>query len=149
MPYNALRKGRYSEPGHEYLVTTVTHQRRPVFSHLAPARLFVHELRSLESEHHCTWLAWVLMPDHFHGLLSLGSAADLSKTIKHLKARSARSAQRYRGITGTLWQPGFHDRALRKEEQRIAIARYIVANPLRAGLVNRIGDYPHWDSVWL
>jgi len=30
-----------------------------------------------------------------------------------------------------------------------ATARYIVANPLRAGLVERLGDYPLWDAVWL
>ncbi|MFV3290267.1 transposase, partial [Pseudomonas sp. NY11955] len=29
------------------------------------------------------------------------------------------------------------------------VARYIVANPIRAGLVSRVGDYPHWDAVWL
>jgi len=29
------------------------------------------------------------------------------------------------------------------------IARYIVANPLRAGLVSRVGDYPLWDACWL
>jgi putative transposase len=29
------------------------------------------------------------------------------------------------------------------------VARYIVANPLRAGLVNRVEDYSHWDSIWL
>jgi putative transposase len=30
-----------------------------------------------------------------------------------------------------------------------AIARYVVANPLRAGLAGTIGDYPYWDAVWL
>jgi putative transposase len=29
------------------------------------------------------------------------------------------------------------------------LARYVVANPLRAGLVDSIRDYPHWDAVWL
>ncbi|MES9878966.1 MAG: transposase, partial [Candidatus Sedimenticola sp. 1PA] len=29
------------------------------------------------------------------------------------------------------------------------LARYIVANPLRGGLVESIGDYPHWDAMWL
>lgn len=48
-----------------------------------------------------------------------------------------------------VWQRGFHDRALRQEEDLIATARYVVANPLRAGLVDRIGDYPWWDAVWL
>jgi hypothetical protein len=28
-------------------------------------------------------------------------------------------------------------------------ARYIVANPLRAGLTRRLGDYPLWDAIWL
>jgi hypothetical protein len=48
-----------------------------------------------------------------------------------------------------IWQAGFHDRAMRKEENLQAFARYIVANPVRAGLVNRVGDYPHWDAMWL
>jgi len=29
------------------------------------------------------------------------------------------------------------------------MARYIVMNPKRAGLVERVGDYPHWDAIWL
>jgi REP element-mobilizing transposase RayT len=50
---------------------------------------------------------------------------------------------------GRLWQPGYHDHALRREEDLVATARYLVANPLRAGLVQHIGDYPLWDAVWL
>jgi hypothetical protein len=29
------------------------------------------------------------------------------------------------------------------------LARYVVANPVRAGLVQRVGQYPHWDAIWL
>ncbi|MBB5859537.1 hypothetical protein GGR69_001194 [Xanthomonas arboricola] len=29
------------------------------------------------------------------------------------------------------------------------MARYLIANPLRAGLVARVGDYPFWDAIWL
>ena len=29
------------------------------------------------------------------------------------------------------------------------LARYVVANPLRAGLVEKLGDYPLWDAVWV
>jgi REP element-mobilizing transposase RayT len=50
---------------------------------------------------------------------------------------------------GKLWQPAFFDHALRKEENIQQVARYIVANPLRAGLVENIEDYPHWDAIWL
>jgi hypothetical protein len=38
---------------------------------------------------------------------------------------------------------------LRKDEDLQTVARYIVANPLRAGLVEKIGDYPLWDAIWL
>jgi hypothetical protein len=38
---------------------------------------------------------------------------------------------------------------LRREEDVLSVARYIVVNPLRAGLVARVGDYPLWDAVWL
>jgi REP element-mobilizing transposase RayT len=48
-----------------------------------------------------------------------------------------------------IWQKGFHDHALRREADVVGIARYIVRNPVRAGIVMRPGLYPHWDSIWL
>ncbi len=149
MTVNDLRKGRWSEAGREYLVTMVTHRRKPAFVDLLCARLLVGELRRLSNEGNCEWLAWMLMPDHFHGLARLGSQSSLSAVIRLLKGRSARRIQQARGDRGRFWQTGYHDRALRRQEDRRAVARYIVANPLRAGLVERIGDYPHWDCVWL
>ena len=164
MSYNDLRKGRYSEPGGEYFITFVVHQRQPLFMELLAARTFIRELAYSEQQHHCQWLAWVLMPDHFHGLLSLdqpdenvGRASarqpplnnDLSEITRTLRGRSAHFINKALQRQGKLWQTGFHDHALRAEEDRLQIARYIVANPLRAGLVNKIGEWPHWDSVWL
>ncbi|MEO7253669.1 MAG: transposase, partial [Casimicrobium sp.] len=76
--------------------------------------------------------------------------ADLSKSVSALKRRSASSVNARVGTRGaSLWQDGFHDRALRRDEDLLTIARYVVANPLRAGLVQRLGDYPFWDAIWL
>lgn len=61
----------------------------------------------------------------------------------------AKSPQISLSRQGRLWQPGFHDHAVRREESLEAIARYIVANPLRAGLVKKVGDYPLWDAIWV
>ena len=69
--------------------------------------------------------------------------------MQRIKGRSAISINRVLGNQGQLWQKGFHDRAIRKEEDLQAIARYVVANPLRACLVDKIGDYPLWDAIWL
>ena len=47
------------------------------------------------------------------------------------------------------WQSGFHDHALRTEEDVRNVARYVIANPQRAGLVEHVSDYPWWDARWL
>jgi len=149
MPYSDLRKGRYSEPGREYLVTTVVQGRVALFGDFSLARTCIRGLAGTERETDACWLAWVLMPDHFHGLVRLGDSADLSELMRLFKGSSALALNRALGRDGRLWQPGFHDHALRREESRIAVARYIVANPVRASLVTRLADYPHWDSIWL
>jgi len=48
-----------------------------------------------------------------------------------------------------VWQRGFHDHAVRREENLRALARYIIANPLRAGLTRSPAEYSFWDCVWL
>ena len=149
MSYTNLLKGRHSEPGREYFITTVIANRRPLLRELRPARILVEAIKLTEAEGHGQWLTWVVMPDHFHGLLRLNEGASLPKVMNHLKGRTAKRINTYYGLSGQLWQPGYYDHALRQEEDRLALARYIVANPLRKGLVRRIGDYPHWDCVWL
>jgi REP element-mobilizing transposase RayT len=89
------------------------------------------------------------MPDHVHWLFQLGSSVTLSTAMKAFKARSAQRLNEKLGRSGSIWQKAYYDHALRGDEDMQGIARYIVGNPLRAGLVDRIGDYPHWDAVWL
>ncbi|MCW8907084.1 MAG: transposase [Sedimenticola sp.] len=136
-----MRKGRFSESGRIYLVTTVTKLRRPVFRELRAARSVVNALRAEERRGCAATLAYVLMPDHLHWLLELQGRALLSQVVGRVKSVTA---HRYGRV---LWQSGFHDHALRREEDLIAVARYIVANPLRERLVAHIGDYPHWHAV--
>jgi len=95
-------------------------------------------------------LAWVLMPDHWHGLIVLGRGEDLAYRIGVMKANTARCVRMASPTVGRVWARSFHDHALRNDEQELLNhARYVVLNPVRAGLVRRIGDYPYWDAVWL
>jgi REP element-mobilizing transposase RayT len=88
------------------------------------------------------------MPDHVHLLVQLDSES-LNAFVRRLKAGSARLLNQHIGSSGRFWQAGFHDHALRREESIIGAARYVVANSLRAGLVERMGEYSFWDAVWL
>lgn len=88
------------------------------------------------------------MPDHWHGLVQLHEG-DLSRVVGRFKALVTNEIKRSTGRRYPLWQKAFQDRALREEDDVRAAARYVVANPVRAGLVERVGLYPYWNAVWL
>jgi putative transposase len=89
------------------------------------------------------------MPDHWHALLELGKDTSLSRAMQRAKSLSARAANAALGRNGCVWSRAYHDRAVRTEENVIDFARYVVANPVRAGLVKSVRDYPYWNAVWL
>ncbi|MNP56065.1 Transposase IS200 like protein [compost metagenome] len=88
------------------------------------------------------------MPDHLHWLIEL-KGATLDTLMRRFKSRSSLALHQAGVEHHPVWQPGYQDRALRREESIVHVARYIVANPLRAGLARSVRDYPHWDAVWL
>jgi REP element-mobilizing transposase RayT len=139
-----LRHGRHSDPTQIYLVTTITHERLPVFNDFNAARQLIHVLKNAQHLKHAETFAFVVMPDHLHWLMQLGKQNSLSKTVQSVKSYTSRRL----GLN-KLWQPGFHDRALRHEDDLTNIARYIIMNPVRAGITDSIKNYPHWDAIWL
>ncbi|WP_428554360.1 REP-associated tyrosine transposase [Pseudomonas edaphica] len=143
-----LRRGRYSETGRAYLVTAVVHQRLPLFRDFQLGRLLVAEFKRTHEAGQVNSLAWVVMPNHFHWLFDLNNST-LRDVMRQTKSRSTLSINRARGSRERFWQRGYHDRAVRADEDVLKMARYIIANPLRAGLVEHIGDYPLWDAAWL
>ena len=148
MAWDDLRKGRWSEAGRAYHVTTVVAGRRPIFRDLRLGRVVVREMKRLEDERVVASLAFVVMPDHLHWLFILQDRITLSEVMRRLKGRSAYLLAEETNHR-PFWQRAFHDHAIRSDEDLRVIAGYIVANPLRAGLVNRIADYPLWDAVWV
>ena len=148
-PEPAARKKHVSVPGQTYFVTTTTMFRRPVFTD-------TEACRSIARAQCTTWLwrdsqllAWVLMPDRWHGLIALGKKDSLTSLIGRFKAATARSLDLDHRVNGWLWARGFNDRALRSDEDVRNVARYLIANPVRAGLAERVGDYPYWNAQWL
>ena len=141
--HHALRAGRRSLPAHAYLLTAVCLDRACRFSNevdaCAAARVLSDRTTWLDAE----LLAWVLMPDHFHALVVLGERRGLAALMQSAKGRSSHALGQ-----GRLWSAGYHDRALRSDDDLRIAARYVVANPMRAGLVSRLGDYPYWGSAW-
>ncbi len=145
MPYAAALRGRHSCQGFPYVVTAVTAHRIPLFRSFEFAAIVARELHQLNRQNCCKISAWVIMPDHLHALVVLGTMP-LSLLMQRLKGRTALAINRRRNSRDRVWQQGFHEHALRREESIVVAARYIIANPVRAGLVRRLGEYTFWDQ---
>ncbi|KJZ33571.1 MULTISPECIES: REP-associated tyrosine transposase [Pseudomonas] len=143
-----LRIGRFSESGRIYLLTVVVHQRQPFFVDWRLGGSVVQQLRLAQEDGWADFLTWVVMPDHMHCLVRLQDKT-LAELMCRIKSRSSLAVNQALGRRGRLWQKGYHDRAVRRDEDVKDLARYVVANPIRAGLVTRVHDYPLWDACWL
>lgn len=143
-----LRKHRHSEVGNHYLLTAVVRDRVPIFHDFLAARICINSLQLQHCQGLVNSLALVVMPDHFHWLVELRQG-ELPSLMKAVKGRVARLVNVRLGTTGGLWHAGYHDHVLRRGEDLQRAAEYLVANPLRAGLVDDLQNYPHWDVAWL
>ncbi|BCE00380.1 REP-associated tyrosine transposase [Marinicellulosiphila megalodicopiae] len=148
MPWADLKKGRVSLNGHIYFITFNTFNRIPYFDSFSTAAKFCRQIQINENTTDAQWLTWVLMPDHFHGLVQFNNQS-LNQVVSDLKGRSAFLINQHLARTGQLWQKQYFERAVRKDENIKSIARYIVANPLRKKLVDDVKSYPYWDSKYL
>ncbi|MCS3745869.1 REP element-mobilizing transposase RayT [Xanthomonas arboricola] len=146
--HRALRRGRRSLARGCYLLTATTWQRRRVFDDFPLAASACRAFIAAVPED-ASLLAWVLMPDHVHWLVQLGDVTPLARTVSRMKAASTRAVNEQRGVRDAVWTRAYHDRALRNDDDLRIAARYLIANPLRAGLVERVGAYPFWDAIWL
>lgn len=142
MSFNELRKGRFSQVGRIYHITLVTPNRERLLGDLQSGRKLVRELMRLQGDGIAETICYVIMPDHLHWLMEL-HARSLAEAVKLLKGRTAH------GFGRAIWQTNYHDHAIRQNEDLRKVARYIVANPLRAGLVGQIADYSLWDAKWM
>ncbi len=144
--YARLRSGRQSMSGWSYLVTTVCVDRFAWFAHpdIALAVATLHQSPDLFAD--AELRSWVLMPDHWHGLLQLGNHSSLSALMNRFKTRTAMATNSVQGRRGAIWFSGFHDRALRDDREIQAATAYIRNNPVRAGLCREPHDYPWMKS---
>ena len=149
MSYNQLLKGRCSQPFYFYHITICTKDRHPYFADLYIARLLVAQMKLLHDNEYVISFSFALMPDHLHWQIQLTDKLSLPKVLNLLKGRSAYAINRCLGERGRVWQKGYYDRAIRSDADLKQIARYIVSNPLKDGLVTSLANYSHWDAVWV
>ena len=96
-------------------------------------------------------LAYTIMPNHIHLVLSLlstteQSQAPLESVMAAFKRYTATQSNRRLGRTGSFWQAESYDRAIRSQDELERTIRYVMNNPVKAGLVATPSDWP-WTYV--
>jgi putative transposase len=131
---------------HRYFLTFCTHERVPHFTSPAHVELVCEQIQRTCREEDFAGIAYCFMPDHLH-LLVEGQRedADLKRFIRNAKQYSGFHFKQQTGRR--LWQRYGYEHVLREEEDTMKIAYYIIANPVRAGMVSSPADYPHWGSL--
>jgi putative transposase len=131
---------------HRYSVTICVLDRCSVFRTHAAVDLVRTPLQITAAQNDFAIVAYCFMPDHLH-LLPEGTsdAADFLHFMRMFKQRSSFRWKQRHGRE--LWQRSYIERVLRDQEDSFRVARYILENPVRAGLVASPDEYPFSGSL--
>jgi putative transposase len=127
---------------YHYSLCFNTKTRRPLFRSPEFATATIEQIQKSCKLEMFAALAYCVMPDHVHLVLEgLTATSDLRRYEKLPKQRVENVARRQFQIH-RLWQNGYYDRVLRSRHAVEASVRYVLENPVRAGLARSIGEYP-------
>ncbi|TAK32483.1 MAG: transposase [Chloroflexota bacterium] len=133
----------YCDPHHIYFVTLCARHQSVPFSNPSLANQVTEAIlfRAARGDWHA--YAYCLMPDHLHlALTPVPDKDSVSKSIQGFKTWTTRLAWQH-GLQGALWQRSYYDHIARRDEDVRAICMYILANPVRKGLVDSPEAWPY------
>lgn len=122
-----------------YFITASTFQRRPIFLKEPLARLFLEVLFHYRDKRNFLLHEFVLMPDHFHLLLSPGLS--LERSLQLIKGGFSYRAKKELEYFGEIWEKSFYDRRVRGAEDYFNFRHYIRRNPVKRGLASNTEEY--------
>jgi len=142
------RSGRIAAGGIIYHVLNRGNGRARLFHKPEDYDAFLRILMDVKQAVAVQVLGLCLMPNHWHLALLPGEDGDLSRfmlrlTTTHVRRRFAHT---HDGNGGHLYQGRFKNFPVQSDDHLLRLLRYIEANPLRAGLVERARDW-RWSSV--
>jgi putative transposase len=129
-----------------YFVTSRTWQSRPLFVTDSMCSIFIDSLLHYRDEDSFSLHAFVVMPDHFHALLTPATDKTLERVVQYIKGGSARRLAIEKNMHFPVWQRGFSDHRIRDEADFATHVRYIDENPIRRKLVAEPHEY-RWCSA--
>jgi len=126
--------------------TICVHDKRTLFVSDPISHSMEDMLKEALVKANCDAHIYLFMPDHCHLLIEGKSEkSDLWQCVVDFKRKSGYWLARNHPLKE--WQKDFYDHILRKNEELIKQVRYILANPVRKGLVEDWKGYPYRGST--
>jgi putative transposase len=103
-------------------------------------------LAEAKKRHQVKLLGFCLMPIHFYFVLEPAHQTALSEFMQWLLTSHVRRYHRYYGSSGHIWQGRFKSFPVQRDEHLFTVLRYVLQNPVRAGLAGTAGKW-RWSSL--
>jgi putative transposase len=119
--------------------------RTPVFLGPDDFHAFLQAIDQTRQRYPFRLYGYCLMTNHFHLLLEPEPGQSVSRILQSLLIAQTWHYHRAHHSSGHVWQGRFKSPIVQDDEHALTVLRYIEANPLRAGMVTDLADYP-WSS---
>jgi putative transposase len=119
--------------------------RAPVFFEADDYRAFLQALAQTQQRYPFQLYGYCLLPNHFHLLLAPATGQSISRIVQSLTVAHTWHYHKAHASSGHVWQGRFKSPVIQSDEHALTVLRYIESNPLRAGLVADLANYP-WSS---
>ena len=129
-----------------YFVTTSTRQHMPLLQHPATATIVEQAIFRYRDQGHFLVHRHVVMPDHFHAILTPSATTSLEKSMQLIKGGSSYDAGKKLEKKLPLWQAGFTEHQIRDQRDFDTHVTYIDENPVKARIVEQPSEY-QWCSA--
>jgi putative transposase len=126
-----------------FFITSVTAHRRSIFQRDATADLLVGVFFSCRNQGKYLLHEFVIMPDHFHALITPASETSLERAVQFIKGGFSFRLK----SSLPVWQVSFTNHRIRDEEDFERHREYIWMNPVRAGLTTTVESYPYSSAT--
>ena len=141
---SVARQWRIEYPDALYHVISRGNGRQNIFITDRDRQAFVKLLREVSDHYAIDIHAYVLMNNHYH-LLLMTREANLSRAMQWFGTTYTRRFHMHNHTSGHLFQGRFKSLLVENDAYLLQLSCYIHRNPLRAGMVERLADYP-WSS---
>ncbi len=116
-----------------YFITASNFEKRSLLQSERMAGLFIEVLSHYQKQSKYHLHEFVVMPNHFHLLITPISPVTIEKAVQFIKGGFSYRVKKELGFSGEIWQTSFYDHRVRDANEYTRFRHYIHMNPVRRG----------------